>query len=157
MPSWHREGKSYLIICCMCLSCLKFHILDISVGVYHWVLTTLLVKTWMCMNFKYLNLSQHISGVFSHILHIQCHIIANCKGIIVLHSAYISLWIFWLLDKGPSRAKTCLVCMGGVTAHLHENCVVLFIVVVCSCYTVSHWCCIHDNDREWTQSLCYVL
>jgi hypothetical protein len=46
---------------------------------------------------------------------------------------------------------------GHVTAHSYENCVVLFIVVLCSCYTICHWCCVQDNDREWTQSLCYAL
>jgi hypothetical protein len=57
-------------------------------------------------------------------------------GIIVLHSAYVSLLMFLLLDKGPSRAKACLGCKKGdktfgghVTAHLYENYVVLFSVI----------------------------
>ena len=116
------------------------------------------------LEFKYLNLSQHISGMFWHILHVHCHIIPHCMDIIVLHSAYACLWMFWLLDKGPSRAKTCLVCREGdktfwghVTAHLYENYVVLFNVVLCNCYTICHWCCIQDNDRKWIQSLFYIL
>jgi hypothetical protein len=55
-------------------------------------------------------------------------------GIIVLHTAYVSLLMFLLLDKGPSRAKACLGCKevdkatgGHVTAHVYENCVVLFV------------------------------
>jgi len=93
---------------------------------------------WICMNFKYLNLSQHISGVFWHFLHVQCHIISHYMDIIVLHSAYVSWWMCWLLDKGLSRANTCLRCKEGyetfwghVTAHLCENYVLLFCVVLC--------------------------
>jgi hypothetical protein len=55
-------------------------------------------------------------------------------GIIVLHAAYVSLLIFLLLDKGPSRAKACLGCKevdkaigGHITAHVYENCVVMFV------------------------------
>ena len=106
---------------------------DISVSMYHFS-NIYFVETWMCMNFKYLNLSHHIYGVFWRILHVQCHIISHCMDIIVLHSAYISRWMFWLLDKGISRAKTCLQCKeidttfwGQVTAQLYENCDVLFM------------------------------
>jgi hypothetical protein len=110
------------------------HSLDISLGLYCWVTFTLFVKMWMCMNFKYLKLCHHISGVFWHILHVQCHIISHCMDIIVLHSAYVSWWVFWLLDKGPSWANICLQCKevdktfgGHVTAYLYENCVVQFM------------------------------
>jgi hypothetical protein len=109
------------------------HSLDISLGLYCWVIY--FVKMWMCMNFKYLNLSHNISGVFGHILHVQCHIISHCLDIIVLQSAYVSWWMFWLLDKGPSRSNTCLQCKevyktfwGHVTAYSYENCVVQFML-----------------------------
>jgi len=76
-------------------------------------------------------------------------------GIIVLHSAYVSLLVFLLLDKGPSMAKACLGCKEGnktsgghVTAHLYENCVVLFSVVLCSCYRICLWCFREESDRE---------
>jgi len=39
-------------------------------------------------------------------------------GIIVLHTAYVSLLMFLLLDKATG---------GHVTAHVYENCVVLFV------------------------------
>ena len=76
-------------------------------------------------------------------------------GKIVLHSAYVSLLMFLLLDKGPSRAKACFGCKesdttfgGHVTTHLYENCVVLFSVVLCSCYRICLWCFTEESGRE---------